>query len=77
MPTEQTHNVVHEANGVKLRETPKEFFERQPNKGHIHDVNQYKQMYEQSIKDPQGFFGPLPKNCYLGITISTLSNQVL
>ena len=61
MPTEQTHNVVHEANGVKLRETPKEFFERQPNKGHIHDVNQYKQMYEQSIKDPQGFFGPLAK----------------
>ena len=77
MPTEQTHNVVHEANGVKLRRNPKEFFERQPNKGHIHDVNQYKQMYEQSIKDPQGFFGPLAKELLSWDHDFTLSNQVL
>lgn len=62
MTTESNnHKVVHEANGVQLRETPKEFFQRQPNKGHIQDTEEYKKMYEQSIKDPQGFFGPLAK----------------
>ncbi|KAI5960341.1 ACS2 [Candida pseudojiufengensis] len=55
------HNIVHQANGVKIRETPKEFFNRQPNQAHIKDLQHYHELYKQSIEDPEGFFGPLAK----------------
>lgn len=56
-----THTVVHEANGVTPRHTPKEFYARQPAKGHIESLEQYQQMYQQSISDPEAFFGPMAK----------------
>jgi acetyl-CoA synthetase len=56
-----THNVVHEANNVDLRHTPQEFFQRQPRAGHLESLDQYRELYEQSIKDPQGFFDPYAK----------------
>ncbi|KAI5953379.1 ACS2 [Candida jiufengensis] len=61
MTTDQHHAVVHEANGVKLRETPQEFFNRQPNSGHIRDLQHYQELYQQSIEDPEGFFEPLAR----------------
>ncbi|CAN3375974.1 hypothetical protein DIURU_003250 [Diutina rugosa] len=53
------HQVVHEANGCAMRHTPDEFFQRQPNKGHLSSLDEYREMYTQSITDPTGFFGPL------------------
>ncbi|ODV98631.1 hypothetical protein PACTADRAFT_48352 [Pachysolen tannophilus NRRL Y-2460] len=54
------HNVVHEANGVHTRATPKDFYSKQPNKS-IDQIEHYYEMYEKSIKDPEGFFGPLAR----------------
>ncbi|CAK7895258.1 acetyl-coenzyme A synthetase 2 [[Candida] anglica] len=59
--TQSVHQIAHEANDVKQRPTPKEFFERQPKKGHLTSIEQYYEMYEKSIQDPEGFFGPLAK----------------
>lgn len=53
------HKVVHEANNALQRYTPQEFFNRQPNKGHLDSLQHYHQMYAKSIEDPEGFFGPL------------------
>ncbi|ODV80867.1 acetyl-coenzyme a synthetase 2 [Suhomyces tanzawaensis NRRL Y-17324] len=61
MTSSPSHSVVHEANNTTLRPTPKEFFERQPRDGHLKDLNHYYELYEKSIKDPEGFFGPLAK----------------
>ncbi|EDK43489.1 acetyl-coenzyme A synthetase 2 [Lodderomyces elongisporus] len=62
MASTENHTVVHEANGVPFRATPKEFFERQPSSGgHLKDIDHYRELYEKSINDPQGFFGPLAK----------------
>lgn len=58
---QMSHAVVHEANGVAPRHTPAEFFTKQPAKGHISSLEQYQQMYDQSINDPEAFFGPLAK----------------
>lgn len=54
-----THCVVHEANNCQLRHTPDEFFNRQPNKGHLELLDQYKQMYQELIADPEKFFAPM------------------
>ena len=59
--TQHTHEVAHEANNVVLRHTPQTFFDRQPNKGHLESLDQYKELYNKSITDPEGFFGPLAK----------------
>ena len=55
-----THSVVHEANGVVARPTPKPFFEKQPAKS-LSSKIEYEAMYKQSIEDPEGFFGPMAK----------------
>ena len=55
------HKVVHEANTTKVQPVPQEFFNRQPNKGHITSLEQYQELYNKSISDPEGFFGPLAK----------------
>lgn len=60
MTQTQNHVVVHEANGVTPRPTPKEFYAKQPNKS-LDSMEQYKKMHLQSIQDPEGFFGPLAK----------------
>ncbi|CUM67805.1 uncharacterized protein PRCAT00005511001 [Priceomyces carsonii] len=59
--TSANHKVVHEANHINAIPTPKEFFERQPHPGHLKNLQQYYEMYEKSIKDPEGFFGPFAK----------------
>lgn len=53
-----THSVVHEANGVVARPTPKPFFDKQPTKS-LSSKDEYESMYKQSIEDPEGFFGPM------------------
>lgn len=52
-----THSVVHEANNVAMRPTPPEFYQRQPGKSYIDSLEHYKEMYAQSISDPEAFFG--------------------
>lgn len=61
MTSSPTHQVVHEANNIKKHETPKEFFDRQPRQGHITSLEQYQELYEKSIKDPETFFGEFGK----------------
>lgn len=61
MTSAPSHKVVHEANNTKSHPTPKEFFQRQPAPGHLKDIEEYHQKYQQSISDPEGFFGPLAK----------------
>lgn len=56
----KTHSVVHEANGVIARPTPKPFFEKQPSAS-LSSKEEYDEMYKQSIQDPEGFFGPMAK----------------
>lgn len=55
------HQVVHEANDVVPRPTPKEFFERQPKAGFLLSLDQYHELYQKSVQDPEAFFGPLAK----------------
>lgn len=53
------HNVVHEAHNVDTREVPQHFYNNQPSQGYVNDLCHYKEMYQQSIEDPEGFFGPM------------------
>ncbi|QLL31922.1 hypothetical protein HG536_0C00890 [Torulaspora globosa] len=55
--TVKEHKVVHEAQNVKAVGAPQHFFDSQPDKSYIADMEQYRRMYEQSIKDPETFFG--------------------
>ncbi|CAN6661497.1 acetyl-coenzyme A synthetase 2 [Trichomonascus vanleenenianus] len=41
------------------RYTPKEFFEKHPSQPHIKGIDHYKELYEQSISNPDQFFGDL------------------
>lgn len=41
--------------------TPKHFFESHPSKPHLNDLAHYKELYERSITDPDGFFGDLAR----------------
>ncbi|EGV63960.1 acetyl-coenzyme A synthetase 2 [Yamadazyma tenuis] len=59
--TNTEHKVVHEANGCQSHDTPKEFYDRQPEPGFIKDIDQYYQMYHKSIQQPDEFFGPLAR----------------
>ncbi|CUM47419.1 Acetyl-coenzyme A synthetase 2 [Debaryomyces fabryi] len=61
MTSSPAHQVVHEANNIKKHETPKEFFERQPRQGHVSSLEQYQELYDKSIKDPETFFGDFGK----------------
>ncbi|KAG0672982.1 acetyl-coenzyme A synthetase 2 [Pichia californica] len=60
MTAPQLHSVVHEANGIIARPTPKTFFERQPSKS-LSSKEEYDLMYKQSIEDPESFFDPMAK----------------
>lgn len=53
------HKIVHEANQAKLHHTPLEFYQRQPEPGFIKSIEEYRDLYDKSITDPNGFFGPL------------------
>lgn len=52
------HTVVHEANGIVARPTPKPFFEKQPAPS-LSTKEEYDAMYKQSIEDPEAFWGPM------------------
>ena len=50
------HKVVHEAANVKAHHAPSEFFEKQPNKGFINDLEHYKgERGRRGSKLPRGF----------------------
>ncbi|QLQ82330.1 hypothetical protein HG537_0H00910 [Torulaspora globosa] len=55
--TVKEHKVVHEAQNVKAFGAPKHFYDSQPGKSYIEDMEQYREMYEQSIREPETFFG--------------------
>ncbi|CUS24060.1 LAQU0S13e02388g1_1 [Lachancea quebecensis] len=57
----QQHKVVHEAQNVELRQAPEHFYKSQPAPGHVTSMDQYREMYAQSIQDPEGFFGPMAR----------------
>lgn len=59
--TQGDHKVVHEANSCQSHETPKEFFNRQPEPGFIKDIEEYYKLYNQSVQQPEEFFGPIAK----------------
>lgn len=61
MTTSPVHQIVHEANNVVPRPTPKEFFQKQPKSGHLTSLEEYQTLYKQSVEDPEGFFGPKAK----------------
>lgn len=61
MTVSPVHQVVHEANDIKKYDTPKEFFERQPRQGHLSSLEEYHELYDKSIKDPEAFFGQFGK----------------
>ncbi|KAK6456226.1 acyl-CoA synthetase 2 [Scheffersomyces xylosifermentans] len=61
MTVSPIHKKVKEANGVTPRPTPKAFFENQPGPGYISSLEEYQELYQKSIADPEGFFGPLAK----------------
>lgn len=58
MDAEKLHEVVREADNIKPRPTPKEFFEKQPAPG-LNSLKEFKQLYKQSIEDPDKFFGDM------------------
>lgn len=53
------HKIVHEAAHVKARHAPQEFFDKQPNKGFINDLEHYRELHKKSVEEPEAFFGPL------------------
>ena len=55
------HTVVHEAHNVELRDAPQHFYNSQPAPGHVTSMDQYREMYQQSIEDPEAFFGPMAR----------------
>lgn len=61
MTASTVHQIVHEANNAKLHHTPKEFYDRQPRRGHVTSEGQYRDLYDQSVKDPEGFFSDYAK----------------
>ncbi|VEU22520.1 DEKNAAC103441 [Brettanomyces naardenensis] len=50
------HEIVHEADNVVPRPTPKEFFEKQPHKS-LQNFSDYEKLYRESIENPDKFFG--------------------
>ncbi|CCD26010.2 acetate--CoA ligase ACS2 NDAI_0G02350 [Naumovozyma dairenensis CBS 421] len=57
----RTHECVHEAENAQLHYAPAHFYETQPGKGYIDDVDQYSQMYRESIDNPELFFDKMAK----------------
>ncbi|ODQ65584.1 acetyl-CoA synthetase isoform [Nadsonia fulvescens var. elongata DSM 6958] len=56
-----THNVVHEAQGVGLRFTPKAYFTKHPSQPHLSGLDHYQSLYQESITQPEKFFGKLAR----------------
>lgn len=59
--TVKEHKVVHEAHNIKGRTAPQHFYDKQPGSSYITNMKQYREMYEQSINDPETFFGEKAK----------------
>ncbi|CCE83210.1 Piso0_003782 [Millerozyma farinosa CBS 7064] len=57
MTTGPIHTVVHEANNVPLHHTPEHFYTKQPRDGHLKDLDQYRELYKESVENPTKFFG--------------------
>lgn len=55
--TVKEHKVVHEAQNVEALHAPEHFYKSQPGPSYIKDMKQYKEMYKQSVEDPENFFG--------------------
>lgn len=55
--TVKEHKVVHEAHNIKALKAPKHFYDSQPGASYVTDMAHYRQMYDQSINDPETFFG--------------------
>lgn len=62
MTQQMKHNIVHEAEGVVPRNAPEHFYKSQPGPSYLHNLDQYKELYKQSIEDPETFFGDMAKN---------------
>ncbi|CCE61218.1 hypothetical protein TPHA_0A01350 [Tetrapisispora phaffii CBS 4417] len=62
MTTSKTHDVVHEANSVNFRGTPEHFLKSQPRPGYVTSMEQYREMYRESIENPEVFFDKMAKD---------------
>ncbi|QPG73652.1 acetyl-coenzyme A synthetase 2 [Brettanomyces nanus] len=58
MDEEKLEQLVHEADRVVPRPTPKEFFRKQPHKS-LENISDYERLYKESIENPDGFFGKM------------------
>ncbi|CAI1581978.1 hypothetical protein SEUBUCD650_0L02140 [Saccharomyces eubayanus] len=59
--TVKEHKVVHEAHNVEARKAPQHFYNSQPGKGYVTDMQNYQEMYQESINDPEKFFDKMAK----------------
>ncbi|AJV60134.1 BCN_G0037310.mRNA.1.CDS.1 [Saccharomyces cerevisiae] len=59
--TIKEHKVVHEAHNVKALKAPQHFYNSQPGKGYVTDMQHYQEMYQQSINEPEKFFDKMAK----------------
>ena len=56
------HLIVHEAHNVAMRDTPQHFYDKQPSRGsYIKNKDQYTEWYNQSINNPEQFFGNMAR----------------
>ncbi|EON64710.1 acetyl-coenzyme A synthetase [Coniosporium apollinis CBS 100218] len=55
--TKPPNPVVAEAHQVNTYDVPKAFFDKHPKKPHIDGLDHYKQMYKESIEQPDKFWG--------------------
>lgn len=59
--TIKEHKVVYEAHNVKALKAPQHFYNSQPGKGYVTDMQHYQEMYQQSINEPEKFFDKMAK----------------
>ncbi|KAJ9645922.1 acetyl-coenzyme A synthetase 2 [Coniosporium tulheliwenetii] len=59
--TKPPNPVVIEAHQVDTYHVPKAFFDKHPKKPHIDGLDHYKQMYKESIEQPDKFWGNLAR----------------
>lgn len=54
----KSHKVVHEAEGIVATEAPAHFRKQQPGgQGYVNSLEQYQALYQESISNPERFFG--------------------
>ncbi|KAA8915384.1 hypothetical protein TRICI_002462 [Trichomonascus ciferrii] len=56
-----TVHMTNSESHVATFHTPKHFFDTHPSKPHLNDLAHYKELYERSIADPDGFFGDIAR----------------